>query len=79
MIGGVIYIMPTFEELKMLQHLPIEIKIAKTKQRIREWVNYYGEQNIYFSFSGGKDSTVLLDIIRQDYPDIQGVFVNTGL
>ncbi len=29
--------MPTLDELKFLQNLPLEIKIAKTKQRIREW------------------------------------------
>ena len=31
------------------------------------------------SFSGGKDSTVLLHIARQLYPDIPAVFSNTGL
>lgn len=31
------------------------------------------------SFSGGKDSTVLLYIARQLYPDIPAVFSNTGL
>jgi 3'-phosphoadenosine 5'-phosphosulfate sulfotransferase (PAPS reductase)/FAD synthetase len=31
------------------------------------------------SFSGGKDSTVLLDIARNLYPDIEAVFVDTGL
>ena len=31
------------------------------------------------SFSGGKDSTVLLHIARQMYPDIPAVFSNTGL
>ena len=34
---------------------------------------------VYVSFSGGKDSTVLLHIARQMYPDIEAVFVNTGL
>ena len=34
---------------------------------------------IYISFSGGKDSTVLLDIARQVYPDIKAVYVDTGL
>lgn len=34
---------------------------------------------VYVSFSGGKDSTVLLHIARQLYPDIEAVFVNTGL
>ena len=31
---------------------------------------------MYISFSGGKDSTVLLDIVRQDYPKIPAVFVD---
>lgn len=31
------------------------------------------------SFSGGKDSTVLLHIARQLYPNIPAVFSNTGL
>ena len=31
------------------------------------------------SFSGGKDSTVLLDIVRKIYPDVPAVFSNTGL
>lgn len=71
--------MPTREELKMLQSLPLEVKIQKTQQRIREWVEHYGEDGVYVSFSGGKDSTVLLDIARKMYPDIEAVYVNTGL
>ena len=31
------------------------------------------------SFSGGKDSTVLLYIVRSLYPNIEAVFVDTGL
>ena len=30
-------------------------------------------------FSGGKDSTVLLDLVRKLYPGIVAVFVDTGL
>jgi 3'-phosphoadenosine 5'-phosphosulfate sulfotransferase (PAPS reductase)/FAD synthetase len=55
------------------------MKIERTKQRIREWVDYYGENGTYISFSGGKDSTVLLDIVRSIYPNIEAVFINTGL
>lgn len=40
---------------------------------------YYGIDNIYVSFSGGKDSTVLLDLARRVFPDVLAVFVNTGL
>lgn len=71
--------MPTKEELKMLQALPLEIKVLKTKQRIREWVERFGEDGVYVSFSGGKDSTVLLHIVRSMYPNVEAVFVDTGL
>lgn len=71
--------MPTREDLKYLQALPLDMKVAKTQTRIREWVEHYGLNGVYVSFSGGKDSTVLLHIARELYPDIPAVFVNTGL
>ncbi|MGL5328822.1 MAG: phosphoadenosine phosphosulfate reductase family protein, partial [Peptostreptococcaceae bacterium] len=69
----------TRQELIMLQALPLEVKILKTKQRIREFISYFGVDGVYISFSGGKDSTVLLDIVRQEYPQVEAVFSNTGL
>ncbi|WP_196229175.1 phosphoadenosine phosphosulfate reductase family protein [Butyrivibrio fibrisolvens] len=38
-----------------------------------------GKDNCFISLSGGKDSTVLLDIVRKDFPDMEAVFINTGL
>ena len=69
----------TIQELKTRQALPLEIKIRMTEQRIREWVNEFGIDGVYVSFSGGKDSTVLLHIARRIYPDMKAVFVDTGL
>lgn len=69
----------TLHDLQMLQSLPLEVKVAKTKLRIKEWIDRYGEDGVYISFSGGKDSTVLLHIARQMYPNLKAVFVNTGL
>ena len=71
--------MPTREDLKELQSYPLDIKIWLSRQRIREWIREFGEDGVYVSFSGGKDSTVLLDIVRKDYPNVEAVFVNTGL
>ncbi|MGN0180392.1 MAG: phosphoadenosine phosphosulfate reductase family protein [Monoglobaceae bacterium] len=71
--------MRTKDDLRQLQALPLEIKISMTKRRIRDWVREYGTDGVYVSFSGGKDSTVLLHIVREMYPDIEAVFVNTGL
>lgn len=68
----------TADMLKLLQQLPLEIKIEKTKQRIIEWYEHYQGQ-VYISFSGGKDSTVLLHLARAIYKDIEAVFVDTGL
>lgn len=67
------------ETLKQLQALPLNLKIARSQQRIREWVRHYGVNGVYISFSGGKDSTVLLHIAREIYPELEAVFVNTGL
>lgn len=66
------------DELKELQLLPLDDKITLTKLRITEWYNHYNV-NVYVSFSGGKDSSVLMDIARDIFPDIKGVFVDTGL
>lgn len=71
--------MPTKNELIMLQSLPLEDKVMKSKQRIREWVQYWGDDGVYVSFSGGKDSTVLLQLVRSIYPNIKAVYVDTGL
>lgn len=69
----------TINDLRQMQALPLDLKIRLTESRIRQWVNEYGEDGVYISFSGGKDSTVLLHIVRSLYPDIPAVFVNTGL
>ena len=69
----------TISDLYQMQSLPLQAKIQMTRRRISEWVDAFGEDGIYVSFSGGKDSTVLLDIVRKDYPDVKAVFVDTGL
>lgn len=66
-------------ELRQKQALPLNVKLRMTQQRIRDWVNEFGTDGVYVSFSGGKDSTVLLHIVRDIYPDVEAVFVNTGL
>lgn len=65
-------------ELRQMQSLPLEAKIIKSQARIREWHEHFDGQ-VYVSFSGGKDSTVLLHLVRQLYPEVPAVFVDTGL
>ena len=69
----------TISDLYQMQSLPLKAKIRMTENRITEWVNEYGEDGVYISFSGGKDSTVLLHIARRLYPNIKAAFVDTGL
>jgi 3'-phosphoadenosine 5'-phosphosulfate sulfotransferase (PAPS reductase)/FAD synthetase len=69
-------------ELHYLQNLTLEEKILKTQTRIIEWGQHWN-WNVYVSFSGGKDSTVLLDIVRkvakEYHQTIPAVFCDTGL
>ena len=69
----------TINELQQLQALPLSAKIQRTKRKIREWVQEFGTDGVYVSFSGGKDSTVLLHLVREEFPDIPAVFCDTGL
>lgn len=66
------------EELDELQKLSLKNKILISKDKIVEWYNHWNG-NVYISFSGGRDSTVLLHLVRSIYPDVVGVFVDTGL
>jgi len=66
-------------QLKIRQAYPLDMKIRLTQERIKQWVDYWGIDGVYVSFSGGKDSTVLLHLVRQLYPSVPAVFVDTGL
>lgn len=65
-------------QLQQRQAQPLEIKEQLTLARIKA---YYEQLNgqVYVSFSGGKDSTALLHLVRRRYPDVPAVFVDTGL
>ncbi len=67
----------TIEELREFQSYPLQLKIDLTISRIRAWIKEYGEQGCYISFSGGKDSTVLMDIVRNRMGyNVPAMFVN---
>lgn len=68
----------TYEVMKQRQALPLELKVIFTQKKIREWYEHW-QGDVYVSFSGGKDSTVLLDIVKDMYPDVLSVFCDTGL
>lgn len=65
-------------DLAQMQSLPLAAKIRMTQNRVRQWYDHFNGE-VYVSFSGGKDSTVLLDIVRGLYPDVPAVYCDTGL
>lgn len=70
--------MPDKIYLQQMQRLPLIVKVRKTQLRIKEWYEHF-DGNVYVSFSGGKDSTVLAHLVREMYPEVPLVFSNTGL
>ena len=68
----------TPEGLKQFQSLSLKSKITLSKARIKAWYEYWNGE-VYVAFSGGKDSTVLLNLVRQMYPEVPAVFTDTGL
>jgi len=70
--------MLTAAGIRQKQSLPLEAKIIMAQERIRQW-DLFTDGDMYVSFSGGKDSTVLLHLVRSIYPNVPAVFVNTGL
>ena len=68
----------TITDLYQMQALPLSAKIRMTQNRINGWVDEFGEDGVYVSFSGGKDSTVLVDIVRNvcGYKNIPLVFID---
>ena len=61
------------------KYLDWETKLRLTKTRIREWYTNW-EGQVYVSYSGGLDSTVLLHLVREIVgEEIPAVFSNTGL
>lgn len=79
----------TKKDLEIMRAWPLDRKIRVTQTRLIEWkIKFKGQ--IYISFSGGKDSTVLADLAARVYkadlalyPDKRDpltlVFINTGL
>ena len=68
----------SYEQMRKHQAMPLEAKVAFTESRIKAWyLHYCGD--VYLSYSGGKDSTVLRHIVKSIFPDVPAVFCDTGL
>jgi len=64
--------------LRERQAYSLKQKIELSQAKIKEWYEHWGGM-VYVALSGGKDSTVLLYIVREMYPDVPAVFSDTGL
>jgi 3'-phosphoadenosine 5'-phosphosulfate sulfotransferase (PAPS reductase)/FAD synthetase len=68
----------TRDELKRRQAMPLKDKIDMSAEKIESWYDHWNG-NVHVAFSGGKDSTVLLHLVRSIFPEIPGMFADTGL
>ena len=68
------------EDKKKFLTLSLEEKIKRSQELILEWYYQY-KGMVYVAFSGGKDSTVLLHLVRslKTCKDVPAVFCDTGL
>lgn len=57
--------MLTYDEIRYRQAIPYEIKLRMSQNRIRDFINYYGEDRVAICFSGGVDSTMAVHFIRK--------------
>ncbi|MGE4442742.1 MAG: phosphoadenosine phosphosulfate reductase family protein [Desulfomicrobium sp.] len=71
-------VMAAYQELQHRQALPLSEKIAMSLDRIRDWYEAW-DGKVAVSYSGGKDSRVLLELVWSLFPDVPAVFCHTGL
>lgn len=66
-----------YEDLRRMQSYDLDQKIAWSHRRIERALMALNCPSL--AFSAGKDSTVLLHMLRQHRPDIQVIYGNTGI
>ena len=62
----------------MKQARSFKTKLEIARNNIAEFYEYF-DGKVYVAFSGGKDSTAVLHMVREMYPDVRACFYNTGL
>lgn len=63
--------MPTREDLKYYQSLPLDMKIAKTKDNIREFVREFGVNDVYVSFRAARTARCFLTLQGRCTPKLR--------
>ena len=54
----------TYDEIRQKQAIPYEIKVKMSMNRVRDFIDFYGEDKVAICFSGGVDSTMAVHFIR---------------
>lgn len=67
-----------YQDLLALRSLPLDTKILYAQEKIREAYEHFNGL-LYVSWSGGKDSRVLLHLVKGLFPDVPAVYCDTGL
>lgn len=72
---------PTVTEYQLEEYLnySLEDKIELSNTIIEEFTNENPVEEMFISSSFGKDSVVLIDLIRKKYPDMLIVYCDTGI
>ncbi len=66
------------QKVKDCEIKDLDYKIELAKNNIFEWYEYF-QGKVYVAYSGGKDSSVLLHLVRGMYPEVPAVYYKTGL
>lgn len=67
-----------FKTVQKLKTMNLQMKIAYSKMIVQKFY-IANKGKVYVSFSGGKDSTVLMDLVRSIYPEVPAVYFDTGM
>jgi|GEM_PF-3550222 len=58
---------------------PLPEKLEEAREIIKKHFEEFAPEELAVSWSGGKDSTLVLYLVREIYPDIKTIFNNTGV
>ena len=64
----------SLDDLRQYQALPLSVKILMSKNRIRKWVNEYGEDNVCVRMTLSPESLALLHMVNEEYPNVKVAF-----
>ena len=67
------------DKLKKYREMPLDDKIELSNQIIKSFYESHDPKSLLISSSFGKDSVVLIDLVRRLYPEIPIGYINTGV